>query len=130
MVAQTGKMWLIRKGILNFPTLYMGVYCTLVRPFWIKVLEVRGRWFATAIPLTAMLRLLRDRFRIPIVSKSAFSVILVGMITANRINLSHSKKAIAPDWGDIVETASSGSMISTLKSSKDGTSSREFFGPI
>ena len=97
-------------------------------PFWVKVVEVLSGWLGSAIPLTPELCLLGDKSQIPNISKGAFSVIMVGLITASRIILRHWKTVERPDmteWVDaVVGSAFYESMLNRLKGKlEDGTTS-------
>ncbi|KAF7657710.1 hypothetical protein LDENG_00023230 [Lucifuga dentata] len=97
--------------------------CFLIRPFWAEVLEILSGWYGSKIPLTPSLCLLGDRSQMPNISKRAFSVIMVGVVTASRIILRHWKTTRAPhmkEWvAAMVETASCESMLNRLKGEMD-----------
>ena len=89
-------------------------------------------WSSAAVPLTPVVCLLGDKSQLPNVSKGIFSVIMVGLVSASRIILSHWKTAVSPDLKDcintMVETASYESMLNRLKGNMDdGTIPWELF---
>ncbi len=102
------KCWKCKTGL---GTLLHCIWkCTLVAPFWVKVVDFLSEWSGVTVPLTPAMCLLGDRSQIPNASKRTFSVIMVGLVTASRVILRHWKTVVSPslkDWLDaMVETAS------------------------
>lgn len=97
--------------------------CSLVTPFWTKVLGVLSAWSGSEVPQTPELCLLGDRSQMPNVTKGAFSVIMVGLVTASRIILRHWKTTVCPELNDwiksMADTASYESMLNNLKGDRD-----------
>uniref|UniRef100_A0A3P8PLM6 Reverse transcriptase zinc-binding domain-containing protein n=1 Tax=Astatotilapia calliptera TaxID=8154 RepID=A0A3P8PLM6_ASTCA len=61
--------------------------CSLIAPFWKKVVTLLKGWSGLEVPLTPELCLLGDRSHIPRIHNNIFTVVMVGLVTASRIIL-------------------------------------------
>lgn len=65
--------------------------CSLVYPFWCKILEILEEWLGSNIRHEPQLRFLEDKSVVPNVAKNAFVLIKVSCITAPRMILCKGK---------------------------------------
>jgi len=67
--------------------LHMIWECSLVHPFWCKILAILEEWMGSNLPVEPRLCLLGDKSMIPNIEKNKFTLIKIGCITAARMIL-------------------------------------------
>ncbi len=113
--------------------LHMIWECSLVQPFWRKILRIFEEWLGFNLPVKPQIRLLGDKSVVPniaknemkiytifIHSKNAFTLIKIGCITAARDDLTQlempQNTPDLKDWIDeIIEIASYECMLGRLQ---------------
>lgn len=98
--------------------LHMIWECSLVHPFWCKILAILEEWMGSNLPVEPRLCLLGNKPMIPNIEKNKFTLIKIGCITAARMILRNWKCPKTPDlkdWVDgMIEIASYESMLGRL----------------
>ncbi len=61
--------------------------CSLVQPFWRKILRIFEEWLGFNLPVKPQLCLLGDKSVVPNIAKNEFTLIKIGCITATRMIL-------------------------------------------
>ncbi len=71
--------------------LHMIWECSLVQPFWRKILRIFEEWLGFNLPVKPQLCLLGDKSVVPNIAKNEFTLIKIGCITAARMILHNCK---------------------------------------
>ncbi len=94
--------------------------CSLVQPFWRKILRIFEEWLGFNLPVKPQLCLLGDKSVVPNIAKNEFTLIKIGCITATRMILRNWKCPKTPDlkdWIDgMIKIASYECMLGRLQS--------------
>lgn len=72
----------------------------MVNPFWHRIFEFLEAWVGLSLPLSPPLCLLGDKTEIPQLTKSAHSVLMVGIASAARIRLRYWKAPTIPTFNE------------------------------
>ncbi len=100
--------------------LHMIWECSLVQPFWRKILRIFEEWLGFNLPVKPQLCLLGDKSVVPNIAKNDFTLIKIGCITAARMILRNWKCPKTPDlkdWIDgMIEISSYECMLGRLQS--------------
>lgn len=100
--------------------------CSLVSPFWTKVLETLGSWLGSEIPQTPELCLLGDRSQMSNTPKGAFTVVVVGLVTACRIILRHWKTTKRPELNEWIKSMTTTASYETMLYNIEGNKNMEW----
>ncbi len=100
--------------------LHMIWECSLVQPFWRKILRIFEEWLGFNLPVKPQLCLLGDKSVVPNIAKNDFTLIKIGCIRAARMILRNWKCPKTPDlkdWIDgMIEISSYECMLGRLQS--------------
>ena len=113
----TNTCWKCKKEMGTFVHLIWE--CSMVNPFWRRVLDFLEAWVGLSLPFSPRLCLLGDKTEIPQLTKSAHSVLMVGIASAARIILRYWKAPTLPtfnEWKALMsETASYEVMLARIR---------------